>query len=78
MHNLLQVAKFEFKENIRSKWIFAYAYLFFLISSLFIYFGGNESAKIVASLLSIILLLVPLFALLFVAQIFRLHFHLWK
>ncbi|MBK8394142.1 MAG: ABC transporter permease subunit [Leptospiraceae bacterium] len=65
MRNLLQVAKFEFKENIRNKWIFAYAISFFLISSLLIYFGGNESAKIIASLLSIILLLVPLFALLF-------------
>ncbi|HMV43333.1 MAG TPA: ABC transporter permease subunit [Leptospiraceae bacterium] len=65
MRNLIQVAIFEFKENIRNKWIFAYGIFFFLISSLLIYFGGNESAKIIASLLSIILLLVPLFALLF-------------
>lgn len=65
MRNLLQVAKFEFKENIRNKWVFAYAISFFLLSSLLIYFGGNESAKIIASLLSVILLLVPLFALLF-------------
>lgn len=65
MHNLIQVAKFEFKENIRNRWIFAYGIFFFLISSLLIFFGGNESAKIVSSLLSIILLLVPLFALLF-------------
>ncbi len=60
-----QIIYLEFYENIRNKWVFLYAISFFIISSLTIYFGGKQSAKITASLLNLFLLLIPIFSLLF-------------
>jgi len=68
--DLLMCAGFELKENIRNRWIFAYFSFFLILSGLLLYFGGNENGKTAASLLNAVLLLIPLFSLLFGAMNF--------
>lgn len=60
-----QIILYEFFENIRNKWIFIYSFLFFILCSLILYFGSGQSARAVASLLNLILLIIPLFSMLF-------------
>lgn len=62
---LKNILIFEFYENIRNRWIFLYFFIFLFISLLFINSGGNEPERISASLLSEILLIIPLFTLIF-------------
>ena len=56
---------FEFYENIRNRWLYLYFSTFFLISTLLIFSGGSESERISASLLNEVLLIIPLFTLIF-------------
>ena len=56
---------FEFYENIRNRWLYLYFSIFFTISILLIYSGGSESERISASLLNEVLLIIPLFTLIF-------------
>ena len=59
------IARFEFFENIRNRWLISYGVLFLILSNLIIYFGSENPLQASASLLSLVLLLVPLFALIF-------------
>lgn len=59
------LAWFEFKETIRHKWWLFYSTSLFLLSALIFYLGASESMRASASLLNLVLLLVPLFSLIF-------------
>ncbi len=59
------LAWFEFKETIRHRWWLFYSISLFLLSSLILYIGSSESMRANASLLNLVLLLVPLFSLIF-------------
>ncbi|MDH5718202.1 MAG: hypothetical protein OEZ22_11285 [Spirochaetia bacterium] len=64
-HPFFIIFKFEIKENIRNKWLMIYGISFFLFSSLIMYSGSDTPLKAVASELSFLLLIVPLFSLIF-------------
>ncbi|MBI4211259.1 MAG: ABC transporter permease subunit [Deltaproteobacteria bacterium] len=59
------IAKFEFHENIRSKWLLVYSFSFLVFSALITYLGQADPLQASASLLNLVLLLVPLFSLIF-------------
>lgn len=59
------IALFEFRENIRNRWLLVYAASFFIFSSLIAYLGAENPLQASASLLNLVLLLVPLFSLVF-------------
>lgn len=61
---MLEILKYELSDIVRSKWIVAYALMFFGVSFGLYLLGGN-SAKSIVSLLNIVLLVVPLFSMLF-------------
>ncbi|QQG35004.1 MAG: ABC transporter permease subunit [Deltaproteobacteria bacterium] len=56
---------YELKEMIRNKWWLGYGLSFFILSSLIFHTGVTESLRASASLLNLVLLLVPLFSLVF-------------
>lgn len=62
---LLTIALFEFRENIRNKWLMVYGTGFFLFSLMILYLGATDPLQAAASLLNLVLLLVPLFSLVF-------------
>lgn len=62
---LVTIAVFEFYENIRNKWLLIYGLTFLVLSSLIIYLGITDPLQAAGSLLSLVLLLVPLFSLVF-------------
>lgn len=62
---LVTIAVFEFYENIRNKWLFIYGLTFLVLSALIIYLGITDPLQAAGSLLSLVLLLVPLFSLVF-------------
>lgn len=62
---LVTIAVFEFYENIRNKWLLIYGLSFWVLSSLIIYMGISDPLQAAGSLLSLVLLLVPLFSLVF-------------
>lgn len=59
------IALFEFRENIRNIWLLVYGLSFFLFGGAITYLGADDPLKASASLLNLVLLLVPLFSLLF-------------
>lgn len=64
MTAMLQILRYQLRDAARSRWILAYAIVFFLITEgLFRLGGGGE--RVVVSLLDAVLLLVPLVGLLF-------------
>ncbi|MDO8526579.1 MAG: ABC transporter permease subunit [Deltaproteobacteria bacterium] len=62
---LATIALFEFYENIRNKWLLIYALSFLLFSGIITYIGASDPLQASASLLNLVLLLVPLFSLVF-------------
>ena len=62
---LITIAVFEFYENIRNKWLFIYGLTFLALSALIVYLGVSDPLQAAGSLLSLVLLLVPLFSLVF-------------
>lgn len=64
-NSIFKIAKFEFFEHFRNKWTLCYASLFFVLTYLIIYFGGSQPLQASGSLLSLVLLLVPVFSLIF-------------
>lgn len=65
MNSIFTIAVFEFYENIRNKWLLIYGLTFLVLSSLIIYLGITDPLQAAGSLLSLVLLLVPLFSLVF-------------
>jgi Cu-processing system permease protein len=59
------IALFEFRENIRNKWLLVYGISFLLFSGLITYMGASDPLQASGSLLNLMLLLVPLFSLVF-------------
>ena len=59
------IAFFEFYENIRNKWLFIYAFSFLIFSGIITHIGAGDPLQASASLLNLVLLLVPLFSLVF-------------
>ncbi len=64
-HPFMTIAWFEFRENIRNTWLAIYGASFLVFSALITYAGANEPLQASASLLNLVLLLVPLFSLVF-------------
>jgi Cu-processing system permease protein len=62
---LFTIAWLEFRETVRHKWWLLYGFSFFALSSLIFYLGAQEPLQASASLLNLVLLLVPLFSLIF-------------
>ena len=62
---ILTIARFEFFEHIRNKWLITYCISFFLLGNLIVYLGGRNPLQASGSLLSLVLLMVPLFSLIF-------------
>ena len=61
----ITIAAFEFYENIRNKWLLIYGLSFLLFSGFITYIGTANPLQASASLLNLVLLLVPLFSLVF-------------
>lgn len=64
MSTLLRIAGYEAKDVIRGKWITGYALLLLLLTEGLFRFGG-DSARVLLSLVNVVLLLVPLLGLAF-------------
>ncbi|MBE8221953.1 MAG: ABC transporter permease subunit [Bdellovibrionales bacterium] len=64
-NTIIKVLQFEFYENLRNKWVFYYSGLFFILTYLIIRFGGAQPLQASGSLLSLVILLVPIFSLIF-------------
>lgn len=62
---ILTIALFEFRENVRNKWLLVYGLSFLLLSGLITYLGSSDPLQASGSLLNLMLLLVPLFSLVF-------------
>ena len=59
------IARFEFFENVRNRWLITYCISFFVLGNLIVYLGGRNPLQASGSLLSLVLLMVPLFSLIF-------------
>ncbi len=64
MKELFSLFKYAFFNVLRAKWLIFYALFFTTITSALLNFGG-EASKVTASILNIILLLVPLVSILY-------------
>ena len=62
---ILVIARFEFFEHFRNRWVLLYGTSFLLLANLVIYLGGANPLQASGSLLSLVLLLVPIFSLIF-------------
>lgn len=62
---MITIAFFEFHENIRNRWLFIYGLSFLIFGGLITYLGAADPLRASASLLNLVLLLVPLFSLVF-------------
>lgn len=63
--SITTIMKFEIREHLRNKWLISYCLLFFVLANLIIYLGGAHPLQASGSLLSLVLLLVPIFTLVF-------------
>ena len=64
-HTIFIVTRFEFFEHFRNRWIIIYGLSFLILANLIIYVGGANPLQASGSLLSLVLLLVPIFSLIF-------------
>ncbi len=64
-HPFLALLLFELKENLRNRWLFFYAVIFFALDVLILYAGGTRPLQAFASLMNVVLLLIPLFSMIF-------------
>lgn len=64
-HALRSILYFEFRENIRNKWLLIYGLSFFLLCSAILRLGASDPLQASGSLLNLVLLLVPLFSFVF-------------
>lgn len=64
MNSIIKIIKYQIQDNIRSKWIIGCFVFFFAFSYWLISFTG-EAAKVIMSLLNIILIIIPLISVVF-------------
>jgi len=64
MNSIIKIIKYQMQDNIRSKWIIGCFVFFFAFSYWLISFTG-EAAKVIMSLLNIILIIIPLISVVF-------------
>lgn len=64
MKQLIKIIKYQFRDNLRSKWIIIYTGFYTLLSYSIFYFNDDFS-KIVISIMNINLLAIPLISLIF-------------
>ncbi|PJZ68141.1 hypothetical protein CH373_14220 [Leptospira perolatii] len=60
-----EILLFEIRENIRNKWIFVFSGFLAISVGLLNYFGDESGTRFITSLMNLILLIVPLFAITF-------------
>ncbi|EQA36822.1 putative membrane protein [Leptospira inadai serovar Lyme str. 10] len=60
-----EILIFELKENIRSRWIFIFGFFLAICVSILNYFGDENGVRLIASLMNVVLLIVPLFTITF-------------
>ena len=65
MKIILKIIKYELSDLLRSKWLVAYILFFFLLTDILFRTSGN-GAKVVISLLNVILIFSPLIVLIFI------------
>jgi Cu-processing system permease protein len=59
MKTALKLARYQLRDLMRSKWLFAYSAFFFLVTYALFHFAG-DSSKVVVSLMNIVLIIIPL------------------
>ncbi len=64
-HTIGIIARFEFREHLRNRWLLSYGACFLVLANLILYLGGSNPLQASGSLLSLMLLLVPVFSLIF-------------
>ncbi|MBM9502082.1 ABC transporter permease [Leptospira sp. 201903071] len=62
---MIEILIFELRENFRSRWLFVYTGFLALSVSALNYFGDENGTRLITSLMNIVLLIVPLFAISF-------------
>ncbi|MFB5652102.1 ABC transporter permease [Leptospira wolffii] len=60
-----EILLFEIRENIRNKWIFVFSGFLAISVSILNYFGNENGIRLITSLMNVVLLIVPLFAITF-------------
>ena len=64
MNSLINIIKYQVQDNFRSKWILG-CFIFFLTFSYWLISFTGDAAKVIMSLLNIILILIPLISIIF-------------
>lgn len=64
-NKIIEIIKFEFKENIKNKWLLIFSITFFIFTLLFSRIGVSDILRTSILLLNLILLIIPLFSLIF-------------
>lgn len=64
MTTAIKIIKYELNDIIRGKWMFFYGLFFLLITDALFRFGGG-SAKVILSLMNVVLLIIPLMSIIF-------------
>ena len=64
MNILSKIMRYEANDLIRSKWLFIYTAFFWVCTDLLFRFGG-DGARVVLSMMNVVLILIPLVALIF-------------
>jgi Cu-processing system permease protein len=62
---MIEILLFEVRENVRSRWLFVFTGFLALSVSALNYFGDENGTRLITSLMNIVLLIVPLFAISF-------------
>ncbi len=62
---IISLSGIELYENIRNKWLLFYGLAFFVLSSVLVYYEASHPTQAIVSLLNLVLLIVPLFTLLY-------------
>lgn len=70
LRQLVTIVRFEFYENIRNRWLILYGLFFLVFCVLILYLGGSSPGQAAGSLLSLVLLIIPLFSLIFASVSF--------
>ena len=64
MTTTIKIVKYELNDIVRSKWLLFYGVFFLLMTDALFRFGGN-SAKVILSLMNVVLLIIPLMSIIF-------------
>lgn len=64
MDGTTKILKFELQDVLRSKWMILYSLFFLLLTEGLFRFGGNQ-AKVILSLMNIVLVIIPLVSIVF-------------